>query len=305
MDFSNYIFRSHMVGKIVSVPKPLTTKQSELLTAYRLRVNGEGKPLTVKQDKDWHSLENKLTESETYKLTDGQKTILSELVFTEKYGRSNIIHADALTKGIEKEKDSRDLLSKALETFLIHSEERKSNEWVTGAVDIEPNNMIIDLKTALNWQSFCKILQDKPNENYLRQLDCYMELWGLKDSMLVHTLVDTPSRIIDGEIRRADYSKNILDFEGMVRDEMIPEVKKIVYNNIFTGEGLDKYCAESVAVDKSWFLDFKEIAVKDRVHMIPHKFDKVRIEQRNECIALAREYMNKVTPINNFQNVTV
>ena len=47
MDFSNYIFRSHMVGNIISVPKPLTPNQSETLADYRKRQAGEGRPLTT------------------------------------------------------------------------------------------------------------------------------------------------------------------------------------------------------------------------------------------------------------------
>jgi hypothetical protein len=34
--------------------------------------------------------------------------------------------------------------------------------------------------------------------------------------------------------------------------------------------------------------------------MIAHSLQKERLEQRNECIELAREYMNLVKPINNF-----
>lgn len=301
MDFSKYIFRSHMVGKIISVPKPLTKDQNETLMAYRDREKGNGKPLTPKQKEALHSLEHKLQESKKYKLSDGQKSLLAELVFAEKFGRSKVLYADQITKGLETEKDSRDLLSRALGMFLVYSEERKTNQWTTGKLDIKPSQIILDLKNAFSWESFCNILQEKPNEIYLRQVDSYMELWGLKESLIVHTLVDTPKRIVDKKIYQADFSQNILSMDGNVRDEMIPEVKKIVYNHIFTGEGLEKYCAESVIVDKSWFLDFKEIPEKDRIHMIPHQFDPVRIEQRNECIKLAREYMNKVTPINNFQ----
>lgn len=301
MDFSKQIFRSHMVGKIVSVPKPLTKSQNDTLIQYRTGKSGTGKDLSVKQKETLIDLEHKNLKSKKYSLSDGQKKILSELAFIEKHGRTNIIHSKAITKGLEKEKDSRDLLSKALGMFLIHDTERRSNEWVTGAIDIKPDNMIFDLKTAMSWQSFCKILQDKPNEVYLRQLDCYMELWGIKESMLVHTLVDTPTHIIDREIRWLDNSLNLMNLEGNVREEFIPEVKKIVYNHIFTGEGLDKFCNESTIVEKSWFLDFKEIPEEERVHMIPHSFDPIRIEQRNESIKIAREFMNTVQPINNFQ----
>ena len=35
MDFSKHIFRAHMVGKIVNIPKPLTANQTETLEAFK------------------------------------------------------------------------------------------------------------------------------------------------------------------------------------------------------------------------------------------------------------------------------
>jgi hypothetical protein len=56
MNFDNHIFRSHSVGTIVNLPKPLTANQAETLTDYRNRANGEGRQLTDNQKKTWHSL---------------------------------------------------------------------------------------------------------------------------------------------------------------------------------------------------------------------------------------------------------
>ena len=53
MGFSNYKFHCHMVGKIVTVPKPLTPSQKETLTAFTCRFNGEGKPLSVTQKRNF------------------------------------------------------------------------------------------------------------------------------------------------------------------------------------------------------------------------------------------------------------
>ncbi len=301
MDFSEYLFRCHMVGKIVNVPKPLTASQEETLKAYTEREKGIGRPLTEKQKKDLISLKYKKQESFKYKLSDGAKNILSELAFAEKYGRTIETNSYKLTKGLDVEKYSRDILTRVTGLFLTASTERKYNKWVTGAIDIEPDDVIIDIKSSWSWDSFTKILQEKPNEIYLRQGDSYMDLWDRKEFLLCHILTDTPSYIIDGELRREDYRSNILDMDGNVRDENIPDVKKIITNHIFSRKALENYCQQSTIVEIEWFDDFKEIPENERVHMIPHSFDKVRIEQRNECIKLARDYMNKVTPINNFK----
>ncbi len=86
---------------------------------------------------------------------------------------------------------------------------------------------------------------------------------------------------------------------GDIRDEFIPDVVELVSNHIFTGKGLVEYCTQSSNVQISWFDDFIELSDDQRIHMIPHKFDQERIEQRNLCIKVAREYMETVKPINN------
>lgn len=304
MDFSKHIFRSHMVGNIVSVPKPLTERQNETLQAYRERVNGNGKPLTEKQEKDWHSLENKLNESNKFKLTDTAKNILTNLVFEAKHKRRTKLDVKYFEKGLEKEKESRDLLSSVLGIMLTADEERKTNDWVTGKRDIKSDEVIIDIKTSWSYESFNKHLLSNPNEVYLRQLDSYMELWEVKDSLLCHVLVDTPFNLIDDEISRADWKYNLLDMNGQPFDKSIDKIKNIVTNHIYTRKALEEYCGDTkFIIDIDLFDDFVEIDKSERIHMISHSFDPVRIEQRNECIKLAREYMNTVKPINNIINL--
>ena len=301
MDFSNYLFRAHMVGKIIDVPKPLTERQEKMFEDYLERNSGIGRALTPNQKIELDSLQHNFNQSKIYKLSDSTKNTLSELAFAEKYNRKVEINSSMMSKGLDVEKESRDILSRVTGLFLTASNERKSNKWVTGAIDIEPEHVIPDIKSSWSWESFSKILQDKPNELYLRQGDSYMDLWGIDEFLLCHVLTDTPEKLIDGELRKADYNNNILDVEGNVREQNIEDAKKIITNHIFSRKALEQYCHNSTIIHIEWFDDFIEIPEQDRVHMIPHSFDKVRIEQRNECIALAREYMNKCTPINNFK----
>ena len=299
MNFDNYIFRSHMVGKIISLPKPLTDNQKETLTAYRERMQGIGRPLTEKQIADWHSLENKENESKVFKLSQGAKKELTELVMFEKFGRRGKLETKYFTKGIECEKEGRDLLSEVLGTLLVHDEQRKSNEWVTGRVDVKPINIIIDIKNSFSFKSFNNHLVESVADLYLWQMDCYMELWGLKDSLIAFVLVDTPFKLVDNEIRRSDFNNNLLDNEGNVREEKIEDVKEIVCEHIYTRKALEDFCEYSGAVRIEWFEDFNEIPKEERVHLISHSFNPERIEQRNKCLTLAREYMNTVQPLNN------
>lgn len=294
MDFSDYVFRCHMVGKIIDIPKTLTPNQQETLKGLR-----EKETLTIKQHETLISLENKLIESKTYKLSDSTKKELNRIVQYEKSGRSKILYAKYLDKGLAKEKEARDLISEVLGINLIKDPERKTNKWVTGERDVFHDDILFEIKNAWSFESFSNILLEKANELYLRQNDSYMDLWEIKEGLICHVLVNTPNSLVDDEIRRLSYREDILNIEGDVRDDAIPEVKNLICNQIYTRKGLEEYCDWSAIVHIEWFDDFVEIPVKERIHMIPNTYDKIRIEQRNECIKLARKYMNTVKPINN------
>ena len=286
-----------MVGKIINVPKPLTEKQAETLTAFEKKGYQN---VTKKQQETFVSLKNKYNQSKKTILTDGNKKVLSELVYATKYGRKTELNTSAIKKGLAVEKEGRDVLSRVTGLFLTHSKERRSNKWVTGAIDIEPSEVVIDIKSAHSWSSFSKIIENSANEIYLRQGDSYMDLWKLRKFLLCHVLVDTPAPLVEQVLTSYDYREDIINMDGNVRDESIEDVQRIVTNHIFSRRGLEEFCKNSSTVYIDWFDDFVEIPEEDRVHMIPHSFDKSRIEQRNESITLAREYMNTVKAINNF-----
>lgn len=304
MNFDNYKFRSHWVGNIVSVPRPLTNDQSQTLVEYRKRKSGDGKPLTPNQEKTLTELEYKELKSKEYRLTDGQKKLLNELYFYEKYSRRKDLDIKFFKKGLEVEKSARDLLSKITGLYLTHNPENRSNDWVTGVTDVLPNNgVIIDIKSAWSFESYSNILMDSSNEKYLRQLDCYMELWQCETSLLCHVLIDTPFQIINDEIRRQAYKYQWTDFEGDIKEEFIQDVVDLVSNHIYSREALETFVLESINLNIEWFNDFVEVPEHDRVHMITHSYDSGRIEQRNECIKIAREYLNTVKPLNNIVEI--
>jgi len=295
MKFDKYKFRSHYQGDLVSVPKPLTERQTETLEAYRNK-----EKLTDKQEKDWHSLENKLNESKIYKLTETAKNLCTQIVFNEKYGRKTTLRNKYFEKGLRVEKEGRDLLSEVLGSLLTYDPETKENEWVKGKRDIKAE-IIIDIKSTFDFNTFNAHLLEKKHEYYFRQLDCYMDLWNVKHSLLAFVLVDTPFDLVERELKRTDFYSNILNIEGDVREDKREEVKELVCNHIFTREGLENFCNQSAIVHIEWFKDFVEIPKEERVHLVNHPFDKIRIEQRNECLKLCREFMNTIEPINNLK----
>lgn len=299
MDFSKYKFRCHYQGNLVSVPKPLGETAMTDLTQYRERKNGIGKSLTEKQDEKLIELEYKFLMSTKYELSTTAKKTLTEIVFSEKFGRRYQMENKYFEKGSFVEKESRDLLSDVLGIRLTADKERKSNDWVNGERDIKNSKVIIDIKSTYDFVTFSKHIIDSEEENYFRQLDCYMELWDIKDSLLAFVLTDTPIDILNREITNTNYKKKLIDENGNAFDSKIPELKRIVENHIFSRQRLEEFCHQSGTIRLEWFNDFKEISIKDRVHLVPHQFDKIRIEQRNECLRLGREFMNTIKPINN------
>lgn len=309
MDFSNYIFRSHMVGQLISVPKPLTENQKSTLNAYSERKSGIGRPLTEKQEETLKELEYKLIQSTKYKLTDGQKTILRDLVRQAEFGYITYPNADEVEKGLMVEKESRDLMSEVLKMPLIKDDERRTNEWVTGKRDVKAN-IIIDIKSAFTNSSFSKMLDEeyKENENYIRQGDCYMELWGINEGVVAHVLVDTPLEIVEKKIRQVLTRSRL--FNAITKeftDEGFEIVRGIIHDHIVTEKAFNDLCNygfqiygdEYISFSQHDFPNWNEIPKEKRIHMIPYSFDKERIKQRNECLKIAREYMNTVKPINN------
>lgn len=299
MDFSKYKFRCHYQGNLVSAPKPLSETSINDLNQYRERKNGIGKELTEKQNEKLIELEYKFLKSSQYELSTTAKKLLTEIVFSEKFGRSYQLENKYFEKGSFVEKESRDLLSDVLGTRLIADKERKSNEWVNGERDIKSSKVIIDIKSTWDFITFSNHIIDSNEEHYFRQLDCYMDLWAIKDSLLAFVLTDTPIDILNREITNTNFKKRLIDENGNAYDSKIPELKRIVENHIFSRKRLEEFCNQSGTIRLDWFSDFNEVTIKDRVHLVPHSFDPIRIEQRNECLRLGREFMNTIKPINN------
>lgn len=301
MDFSNYKFRCHYQGNLVSTLKPLTETNILKLSQYRDRMSGIGKPLTEKQQNELIELEYKHLKSKQYELSTTAKNTCAEIVFAERHGRRYSLENKFFEKGILVEKESRDILTDVLGIRLVADKQRKANEWVIGERDIKSNDVIIDIKSTWDFNTFFSHQLDSKEEFYFRQLDSYMDLWVIHDSILAFVLVDTPIHILNQEITRQNFRKFFLDDSGEIIESRIEDVKKIVSDHLFSRQALESFCQQSGTIRIEWFDDFQEIPISERVHLNPHKFDKVRIEQRNESLTLCRKFMNELKPMNNIK----
>lgn len=293
--FDDFKFRCHYLGSVVSVPKTLTDKQEEELRKLNLRLLDKGN-LTDAMERRWIELRYKKNQAATYVLTPSSKKLLQQIVFTTKHGREFWVENKYFKKGLDVEKDSRDMLSDYLGVLLVECTKRRTNNWVSGLVDVDPTGMdkIIDIKNAFNLDSFIRHKVDNNIEHYKRQLDSYMDLWEKDKSEIVWTLMDSPYQTITDEIMRNHWQDVVFDPQGNIMDAKIKDVVKIVQNHIFSYEYLEMFCHFNPNIHIEWFMDFKEIQIQDRIHIVKHEYDPKRIEQRNEVLKLAREYMNSI-----------
>ena len=292
MNFNNYLFRAHSIGYIMGgIPKPLTDRQQSMYDDYTARKNGEGRALTPNQLAEWGSLHKQ--KNAKIKLSDSAKKYLEKLVWEELTGRSSTIKTKYFDKGIQSEEKSLTLYSNHKESLILKNKERKSNEFFTGEADIAKYK-VRDIKSSWTWETFPLQSETIPNPMYEWQLDVYMDLWELKRSELIYTLVDTPFRLIEDELRRLDWQFNVLDMNGDVREEHIGLVVETISNHIYTSTGLENFCHQSTNIKLEWFENFIEIPEEIRVKIFKHNHCEKRNEQLKTMVILAREYMNQI-----------
>ena len=291
--YDNYKFRASQLGHIMGgIPKSLTTKQEQMYNDYTTRKNGEGRKLTDNQLATWGKLHLQKLAKPT--LSGGAKTYLENLVWEDVMGRSKKVSNHYTQKGIEVEEKSITLYSEVRNKLFLKNKERKENDFFTGEAD-NIQGKIRDIKSSFEFATFPAGETEIKNTLYKWQLDVYMELWGLKEAELIYCLVDTPNRLVEGEIRKLDYRHNLLNIEGDLREEHIPLVVETVCNLIYTEKSLEEFCSYSSNVHIEWFKDyFKEIPKELRVKVFEWHYSHERIGQALEMVCMARNYMNKV-----------
>ncbi len=293
-DYTNYKFRSHAVGKLMTgVKVGLTEKQEQMFNEFDLRYKGEGRKLTEKQEAIYFELgAQKKAKPE---LSKTAKTYLEELHRAEFYGRTNHIESAYIDKGLQVESKSITLYSEFTNQFFKSNKERKSNDYICGVTDFVPTDKIREIKSSFSLNSFPMYDTKPTNQDYIWQCQSYMWLHGLNQAELIYCLVDTPYKIIDDELRRLDWKCHLFGIDGEIQSEEAKEVVvEVVSNHIFTLDGLKEYCQQSSNVHIEWFTDFVEIEEKVRVKIFDIEFNPKMIESLKIQIGNARAYLNEL-----------
>lgn len=290
MNFDNYLFRCSSLGKLmVGLKPPLTPNQEEEIVRLQgLQSQGN---ITAKQTITLGDLlSKKLAKPE---LSATTKNYLQDLYREQYFKRNKAISTKYTDKGIRCEENSLTLYTETQKNLLLKNKVRYNNNFITG----EPDNiqgLIRDIKTSWDFTTFPLFDTEVPNKDYYWQLQGYMMLTDTDKAELIYCLVDTPSKLIEDELRRLDWKEHLFDMNGNAIESKIPLIVETVSNLIYSQIALETFCQESENVNLHWFDNFSEI---DKIHRIKI-FDIYRndedIELMKQQVFRAREYLNSL-----------
>lgn len=142
------------------------------------------------------------------KLTDGAKTYLQECFIGEVYGIRKEAYGRALEKGVACEVDGLGMLNQALyhDQFVKNFKDTdgEKNEWIKGTCDTIVNDMVYDIKNALDLFIFGKA---ELSHNYEWQVKAYCFLYGKPHGRIFYCLCNMPDYLISEEERKMFYTQ--------------------------------------------------------------------------------------------------
>lgn len=291
VDFNEHLFRCSQLGKLmVGVSPALTANQEKELSELRSKML-TGK-ITDKQIIKMGDLIRK--KDEKPELSKGVVTHLADIHKGFFMKRDRQISNKFTEKGIIVEEKSITLYSEVKNTLFLKNQKYYKNKFIHGTPD-NVQKKVRDMKNSWSLDSFPMYETVIGNKDYEWQLQGYMELTGIKEAELVYALVDTPNKIIVDELRRLDWKQGIYDINGNVKEDRIPLVVETITNMIYTEQGLDEFCQESMSIEKKWFTDFFEIPKELRIKVFELEYSKEAIQALYEQIKLCRERLNNLT----------
>jgi len=128
-------------------------------------------------------------------LSVGAKTAIIKQAKEFIYGYDEIITSKYMTKGLEVEDQSIELLNSVLFKNFVKNTERKTNDWITGECDIVGDNKIHDIKSSWSLSTFPVLSYQGEDKTYEWQGRAYMMLWDMDEFEIDYCLVSTPEHL--------------------------------------------------------------------------------------------------------------
>lgn len=192
-------------------------------------------------------------------LSKTAKSYLEQLAKEELLGVRTEFSSKYTDKGNIAEDDSIRLVESVMDLgFLYKNEEYFTNDYLTGTPDVLTSDVLLDVKSSWNVDTFPMFDKTLENKLYYFQLQSYMWLTDRQESYLCYCLVDTPKFIIKAEVRKL-YKPRYSD------------IKAIILKHKFNAD-TEKHRVKSFKIER----------------------DEEVIEQIKERIEVCREYYNNL-----------
>lgn len=275
-DFSNHLFSCSSLGYIMTDPKGKSYKQ-RYEDALRFRrekgedydqMNKETKTaakLLVQLNKNQETIAKVKDKIHIPNLSDTCKTHLCDIYTVVTTGRTSDIKTKYFEKGILMEEDNITLYSLFTNTYHKKNIVRINNDYLTGEMDIEDEEKIIDIKTNWNVFTFNRVIARPIKPHYHWQLDGYMWLWDKQKGRLAYCLSNTPEKLIK------------------------MEEKRLLYDFIGTDEDYVAACQEL-----KFLHTYDDLPIERRVRVFDVDRDDNRIERVKSRIDECREFLNNI-----------
>ncbi len=146
------------------------------------------------------------SDKEAGNISETAKTFVEEMWLENTFGYKERVLTDEMSKGIECEESSFDLIQQVLKgEFRAKNLKRYSNEYIIGEPDLITSDYVEDAKTSWNLRTF---FNAEITKDYEAQLQGYMWLLGKQKARLIYCLVKTPNDYILNEQKKLYYRFN-------------------------------------------------------------------------------------------------
>jgi hypothetical protein len=290
-DFSRTLIRCSSIGQIMTSPQGKSPRQKWLdckadideqekkfaALEERLQNMATGKKIKEKIEK------LKAEEAELFKVKDLEplsqtaKSYLAKVYAEVKYGKRSIdqLKGNKYTeKGKLVEEDGIDLLCHIERRMLRKNDERLTNEWLTGELDlfegesIRKATFIWDIKCPFSTDSFFSLIGQPLNAEYEFQMQGYLDLTGCHEGAIAYTLVSAPAEMIQDELRKTFYKLGCVTEE----DPRYIAAKREIVNN----------------------MTFDDMPPEHRLLQFPVYRDQARIDKIHEKVEQCRVYLGEL-----------
>lgn len=147
--------------------------------------------------------------SKTEVLSAGAKTAVIKMAREFVYGYDTNITSKYMTKGIQCEDQSIDLLNSVLFSDYGKNTERLTNGYITGEADLVCEDCIRDIKTSWSLETFPVLAELGEDKSYYWQMQAYMWLYDKPRAEICYCMVSTPDELIGYENKDIHLVDNI------------------------------------------------------------------------------------------------